>query len=82
MADFRLRRKVKTKTPQLNVVPGLPVGTYLFQLVVEDQSGNQSRASQDKVVIVDDNGPIDPIGGGRSPVVTPVIPGRPIIRTP
>ncbi len=82
MADFRRQRKFKTKRPQLKVAAGLPVGTYTFQLVVEDQSGNRSRAAQVRIQIVDDNRPIRPLAGGDVRVTTPVISRGPTVRIP
>lgn len=60
MADFRQQRTFKTDEPVLEVVPGLPVGTYVFQLVVEDRNGNRSRAASVKVSIVEGRGGIVP----------------------
>ncbi len=81
MADFRRKRKFTTKTPQLQVAAGLPAGTYTFQLVVVDQSGNQSKAARVKVKIVGGREPITPVGGGVL-VDTPVITRGPTIRRP
>jgi hypothetical protein len=43
----------------INIDPNkpLPVGTYLFQLEVVDDSGNRSKAVQAKLVILDDQAP-------------------------
>ena len=83
MADFRRQRKFKTSRPQLQVAAGLPVGSYLFQLEVVDQSGNRSRAAQVRIKIVDNFTPVTPVGGDTrvlSPVISPVITRPPIIR--
>ena len=81
MADFRRQRKFKTRTPQLEVVAGLPAGTYTFQLVVEDQNGNQSKAARVKIKVVGGRIPVTPVGGGVL-VDTPVITRGPTIRRP
>ena len=39
-------------TPTVTVDAGMKPGTYLFRLVVEDESGNKSRAAELKVVIL------------------------------
>jgi len=65
MADFRQQRQFKSREPQLRVDPGLPPGSYVFQLVVADQGGNQSRAAKVKVTIVEAREPIIPDGPGR-----------------
>ncbi len=53
MANFRRCRKFKSRVPQLKVDAGLPVGTYVFQLEVDDQNNNRSKAARVKVKIVE-----------------------------
>jgi len=77
MADFRRSRTFKTREPLLKVDPGLPVGTYVFRLEVEDQNGNRSQAARIKMKIVRVSGPVRP-GGGVVIAPTRVISG-PII---
>jgi hypothetical protein len=43
MARFVVNEPVVTSQPEVVVDAGLPVGRHLFQLVVEDSSGNQSE---------------------------------------
>ena len=45
MVDFTRTRKVSTRTPQIKVDP-LPAGRYLFELVVTDKAGNESRPAR------------------------------------
>lgn len=71
MVDFRRRRTFKTEEPLLKVDGGLPVGTYVFKLEVEDQNGNRSRAASIKLKIVETRDPIR-IGDGGG-IVPPVI---------
>jgi hypothetical protein len=78
MADFRRSRTFKTREPLLKVDPGLPVGTYVFRLEVEDQNGNRSRAARIKMKIVGASDPVRPGGGGVVIAPTRVISG-PII---
>jgi len=51
MASFIPRRKYSTIKPALKVEPGLPAGTYRFELVVTDENGNQSKGSRQIVKI-------------------------------
>jgi hypothetical protein len=74
MANFTQRRQFKTRTPQLKVDAGLPAGTYVFQLMVEDQSGNRSAAAKVRLKIVAPREPIRP--GDPVPVITPLDPIR------
>lgn len=64
MADFRRQRTFKTREPLLKVDAGLPAGTYVFRLEVEDQNGNRSRAARIKLSIVGTSDPVRPGGGG------------------
>ena len=78
MADFRQKKKFKSRVPQLKVAAGLPVGTYVFQLEVEDVSGNKSKAAKIKVTIVEGRGPVRP--GDDRVVVPPVNRGSTVRR--
>lgn len=42
----------ESKTPTVVVDAGMEPGSYLFRLVVEDESGNRSRPDDQKVVIL------------------------------
>ena len=64
MADFRRKKQFTTRVPRLKVEAGLPAGTYVFQLQVEDQSGNRSNLDRVKVRIVERQIPIRPIDEG------------------
>ena len=70
MADFTRQRQFKTREATLQVDGGLPPGVHIFELVVVDESGNQSKAVQVKVQIVRTI-PVTP--------VTPVTPVRPVV---
>jgi len=45
VVDFTRTRKVSTRTPQIKVDP-LPAGRYVFELVVTDRAGNESRPAR------------------------------------
>jgi len=75
MVDFTRQREFKTREAALLVDKGLPPGIHTFQLVVTDESGNQSKAAQVKVEIARSPIPVTPVTPVR-----PVIPARPIIR--
>jgi hypothetical protein len=63
MANFRERRRVETRTPQVKVDGGLPVGRHTFRLTVVDSSGNRSRSARIVVNIIrirDRPVPVDP----------------------
>ena len=79
MANFRQRRTFNTDEPLLKVDAGLPVGTHVFQLVVEDQNGNRSQGARIKLTIVETRGPSTP-NGDRDVVTFPVVSPRPIVR--
>ncbi len=64
MADFRRKKQFTTREPRLKVDAGLPAGTYVFQLQVEDQSGNRSNLDRVKVRIIENREPIRPIDRG------------------
>ena len=83
MADFRRQRTFKTREPLLKVDAGLPVGTHVFRLEVEDQNGNRSQAARGKLRIVGIADPVRPVGGGVvvAPISGPII-GRDPIRRP
>jgi len=76
MASFKRLRKYKTDQPLLKVDAGLPVGSYVFQLEVEDQNGNRSKAAKLKLKIVEARDSARP-GGNDRIVVTPVVTRRP-----
>lgn len=71
MADFTRQRQFKTREATLLVDKGLPPGIHTFELVVADESGNQSKAAQVRVEIVRLTVP-----------VVPVVPVAPVIRDP
>ncbi|MDZ7754065.1 MAG: hypothetical protein U5S82_21100 [Gammaproteobacteria bacterium] len=73
MADFRRQKQFETREPQLKVEGGLPAGTYVFQLEVEDDSGNRSRAARVRVRILDPRNPVTPIDPGDLRIERPVI---------
>lgn len=52
MANFTQQRKFTTRKPTLKVEAGLDPGSYIFELVVTDSSGNRSKAGRLKVDIV------------------------------
>ena len=57
MAEFRPGQPIETDVPtvEVTVTPGapLPVGRHRFQLVVVDDSGNQSEPSVAEVIVRD-----------------------------
>ncbi len=61
MADFRRQKRYTTREPLLKVDGGLPAGTYVFELQVEDESGNLSTGDRVKVTVVDGRIPVSPI---------------------
>jgi len=73
MADFRRRKQFKTREPVLRVEGGLPVGTYVFELQVEDQNGNRSNVDRVKVRIVNSRIPVIPIDDPDLGIDRPVI---------
>jgi hypothetical protein len=93
VATLKPGQTIVTDQPDLAVDAGLPVGTYRFRLVVEDESRNRSDPAEVDVVVFQRTvtvldppifvGPAIPVGppivrpGG--PVATPIIPPRPII---
>jgi hypothetical protein len=52
MATLAVGQSINTKEPTLFIDPGLPVGDYVFQLTVMDQSRNQSRPVQLTVRVI------------------------------
>jgi len=84
MVDFARQRKFKTRVATLTVDKGLPPGIHTFQLVVADESGNQSKAAQIKVEVVRESAPVTPAAPVTPVVIGPVTPiiGQPIIRIP
>ena len=79
MADFRQNRTFKTGQPVLRVDAGLPVGTYVFRLEVEDENGNRSQPARVKLNIVERRDPITPIID-RDVVLSPIVGSGPTIR--
>lgn len=73
MADFRRRKQFKTREPELKVEGGLPAGTYIFELQVEDQNGNRSNLDRVKVRIVDSRIPVIPIDDYDLRIDRPVV---------
>ncbi len=52
MPEFQPNRPVITNEPKVIVDPGLEPGQYQFQLVVEDDDGNQSQPREVIVTII------------------------------
>jgi hypothetical protein len=50
MVDFIQARKIETRTPQVEVA-ALPAGRYVFQLVVTDDAGNDSRPARIEILV-------------------------------
>lgn len=73
MPDFRRRKQFTTREPQLKVDPGLPAGTYVFELQVRDQNGNLSNRDRVKVRIVDTRIPVTPVDRGDLRIDRPVV---------
>ena len=85
MVDFTRQRQFKTREAVLAVDKGLPPGIHTFELVVTDESGNQSKAAQVKVEIVRLTVPVEPVTPVRpvvidplGPIINPVTPVRPV----
>lgn len=85
MADFTRQRQFKTREAVLAVDKGLPPGIHTFELVVTDESGNQSKAARVRVEIVRLAVPVEPVTPVRpvvidplGPIITPVAPVRPV----
>ena len=61
MPEFRPGEAVTTDTPTVTVEVSpddpLPVGRHTFQLVVVDDSGNQSAPARVQVIVLDDQAP-------------------------
>ena len=69
MVQFNLRKPIQTRSPTIEVDPGLAPGSYRFSLVVTDESGNESEPDFHTVVI--QQPPIrDPI---RDTVINPTV---------
>ena len=76
MANFELNVPIETAEPTIEVTVDpknpLPVGVHRFQLIVEDDSGNQSLPSTIDVVVRDTQRPtavldaVGPIEAGNS----------------
>jgi hypothetical protein len=52
MVRFQLRQPIDTRTPRIEVDPGLPPGTYQFALVVIDDAGNESLPAVRTITVV------------------------------
>lgn len=81
MVDFRRRRTFKTGEPLLKVDAGLPVGTYVFRLEVEDENGNRSQPARIKLNIVERRDPITPVRDGGV-ITPPTVLSGPTVRRP
>ena len=90
MTKFVPREPVTTNEPVVDVDGGLPVGTHVFVLVVEDEAGNASRPARAVVRVIEghrdppvgdpaDGGVLDP-GGDVLHIPPPVRPARPVRR--
>lgn len=70
MPEFRIGETVKTEESTVEVEVGrgtdLPVGSHVFQLVVVDDSGNESLPAQVKVVVRDTRRPTAVLRGPES----------------
>lgn len=51
MVQFELRKPIQTRSPTIEVDPGLAPGSYRFSLVVTDENGNESEPDFQTVVI-------------------------------
>ena len=51
MADFVLKKTVYTKAPKIEVQPGLPPGTYVFEMVPVTEKDKHLPAQKIKIVI-------------------------------
>ncbi len=93
---FALNQPFETDQPEVDVDPGLPPGTYRFQLVVVNQAGRRSAPATVTItvrprtitppVVVDPRlgAVVTPVGGAVTRPVTPPtpIPGPAVIRRP
>jgi len=61
LENFIQQRQIKTDDPLLNVKVSsqnpLPIGTHTLELIVVDDSGNESKPAQVKVVVKDTTAP-------------------------
>lgn len=61
MPQFRPGEPITTEEPVVTVEVSedspLSVGAHVFQLIVEDDSGNRSQPAQVQVVVIDDQAP-------------------------
>ena len=69
MAEFRPGQPIQTDVPDIEVTVSpaapLPVGRHQFQLVVVDDSGNQSQPAVHDVIVRDSSRPTAVIDGPR-----------------
>ena len=66
MAKFELGKEIVTTDAKIEVAPTLATGLHVFQLVVEDSSGNLSAPATVTVIILDKTLPtavIEVVGG-------------------
>lgn len=76
MVQFELRKPIQTRSPTVEVDPGLAPGSYRFSLVVTDESGNESEP--DFQIVVIRQPPIrDPI---RDVVINPTVVNPAVVR--
>lgn len=73
MADFTRQREFTTREAVLPVDKGLQPGIHTFQLVVTDESGNQSKAAQVRVEVVRFTVPVVPVTPVVATPTTPII---------
>jgi hypothetical protein len=70
MAEFRPNQPIETDTSDIEVTVSpaspLPVGRHQFQLVVVDDSGNQSEPAVFEVIVRDTSKPTAVIDGPRA----------------
>jgi hypothetical protein len=57
MAKFVIGKEIVTSDPTIDVEPSLAVGRHVFQVVVEDASGNQSAPAQVEVIVLNPTAP-------------------------
>jgi hypothetical protein len=81
VATLKPGQSLVSDLPELVVDAGLPVGTYRFRLVVEDETRNQSEPVEVDVVVFQPTvaAPLTTVVAGRTvpvatPIVTPFIP--------
>ena len=68
MARFEIGTAIVTTNPIIVVDSGLPAGAHLFELIVEDEAGNQSQPDQ---AIVTVRSRLPPVEGRPNLTVNP-----------